>query len=282
MQPNVESTPSPIDPVVTHLVQAARGADKGFVLGLVEKGGKVDITFEEKLAPRDLYLAPSDYRAHTIEQTASFIQYAQKYGTPERSLVFVSTEGAVLVVDESKESGSREVVTLTLPRSDDFKEWGAIFGKPTAHKELLKFLMEHEDNLMEPQILAVMQTVRVNSQVNYESEIKDDGKTLGIVFKAAAGEELKKFPKEFNIVVPILAADEGDAASWAEFRARVRLSVELPDRPDGKPLFTLFCPEWKTLHRRRITAEATEIREELDGWLVAEGRFNTRPHELKR
>lgn len=273
-------TPSPVDVVVTDLIDRIHKQNKGFVLGLAQEGGNLDVTVQQKLPERDLYQGPPDYRAHVLTDTDSFVAYAHKYGTAEKSVVIVGTEGATLTLEEQPEKGGRETMTLTLPKAEDFIEWSEAVGAALDHRQLLTFLMEHEDNLLDPKVLLAMQSVKATSTVNYESDIRDDGKTLGVVFKSQAGDELKSFPKAFDVVLPVLEADEADKGQWA--KVNVKLTIDMPTTPQGKPTFTLFCPELRTVHKQRIRAEANLLRDALDGWLVIEGTYGTKPHELRR
>lgn len=270
----------PIDDVVAGLMTTIQRKGRGFALATAREGDKVTIEVKESLKPHDEWRPPADYRAHKIETTSSFIAYATRYGDEDKSLVFVSDTGAALVIDEQPEEGSREVVTMDLPQADDWKEWSATLGKPLLHKQLLEFLLVHEANLSDPGVLAAITSVKVNSTVNYESDIKDDGKTVGLVFKTTqAGEELKKFPKTFPISVPALQSDEG-GDRWQP--ATIRLEVNLPNEPQGKPTFTLYCSNWRHLLKQRIEREVDAIATALKGWTVVHGNFNTRDHELKR
>lgn len=273
-------TISPLDAVVADLIAKTRNEQKGFTLALAEKNGEVKVSFEEKLKPNNEFLPPADYRAHVLTEATSLVAFAQKYGTKESSVIYVGTDGATFVIDESVTKGSRETIRLDLPLSDDFAEWKEIFSDPHEHKELLQFLREHEDNLVDPNVLVVLSSIRATSTVNYESEIKDDGKTIGMVFKTQGGDEMKKFPKQFGIRLPVLRADEGDLEMWKSMA--VNLTVEMPSHPTDKPTFTLFCPELRNVHRRRMSEEAAALREGLKGWLVVEGSYGTKPHEIKR
>lgn len=272
---------NPIDSVVGNLIETVARQGRGFTLGLLadeKDSDHLKITVEERLKPKDEWLPPVDYRNHVLTDTGSLVAFAQKYGSVERSVIYVGETGATFVVDEARELGSRETIRLELPLSDDFEEWTGIFGQPRYHKDLLQFLREHEDNLLEPQVLVAMQSIRTTATVNHESSITDDGKQVGMMFRVNGDENLVKFPKQFTIQLPVLQADEGETPKWE--RALVRLTVELPDSPQGRASFTLWCPELNTIHRRRMSKEAAALRKALDGWLVVEGSYGTRPHEL--
>jgi hypothetical protein len=285
-EPVKVTSDAPVDDVVANLIQTVARKGRGFVLDLLEQPAsqagderKVIVEVKETLRPHDEWLPSADYAAHRLNTTDSLITFAEKYGDKDKSLIFFAESGCALVVDERVGKGSREVVTLSLPTSKDWNDWGAMLNKPLEHRDLLKFLLSHESNLADPGVLMAMSSVKATSTVNYESDIRDEGKSVGVFFKTSAGDELKKFPKEFGIVLPVLEADEGrddDAA------ARIRLDIQLPDGPQEKPKFSLYCSEWRATHKRRIEAEGQKLREALDGWTVVHGTYNTKQHESAR
>lgn len=269
----------PVDDVVANLIQTVARKGRGFVLDLASEGDNVIVEVKESLRPHDEWQAPADYPAHRLQTTESLIAYAQKYGRTDKSLLFFSEAGCSLVVDESVEKGGRAVVTLSLPTSRDWQDWAGMLSKSLDHKSLLQFLLGHESNLTDPAILQSMASVKATSTVNYESDIRDEGKSVGVFFKTNAGDELKKFPKDFVIHLPVLEADEGQTG---DVMARIRLEITLPDAPQEKVKFTLYCSEWRSIHKARIEAEGEKLREALDGWTVLHGTYNTAKHELNR
>lgn len=275
----VLSPDRPVDQIVTGLIQTIHNKGRGFVLGL-ERGddGKTAIEVKESLPTHDEWQAPAAYRAHLIEDTESFIAYCLRYGDPKDSLVLYSDACAVLSVKEEVDRGNRELIRLPFSESTDWKDWSAILGKSQSHKDLLRFLMTHEHNLADPVVLKSMQSMKINSTVNIESDIRDEGNSVGIFVKTNAGDELKKFPKQFEIRLPVLDQDGNGEESDAE--APIRLDVRLPDDPKQGPSFTLFCSVWKQIKRGRIDAEGMKIHDGLTGWTVIHGMHQTTEREL--
>jgi hypothetical protein len=154
-----------------------------------------------------------------------------------------------------------------------------MLNRPLDHRSLLQFLLAHEVNLVDPTVLVSMASVKATSTVNYESDIRDEGKQVGILFKTTAGEELKRFPKQFDVRLPILEADEG--ADRVDVLT-IRLEITLPDTPNEKPKFTLYCSNWRSKHKERIEREGEKIAKALDGWTVVHGKYQTRQHELAK
>ncbi len=268
----VEMDPQkPIDTIVANLIRGISERGRGFVLGLAKdtEGKEISIKVSEEVKPHDEWIPRAGLRAHVIESTESFIAYALLYGTPESSLVMFNDDGCTLTIDEAVERGKREVIRFPLDKSDPWEEFEAILEAPMGHKEMLRFLMAHESNLIEPAILKAMQSVRATATVNFESDIRDDGDTLGMIFKTSAGEELKKFPKLVGLSLPVLAMD--DEEEFVE--VHLRLEVRLPEQPQGQPSFTFYCSEWDRIAQLRIRQEGEKIRAGLPGWAVINGAY---------
>lgn len=267
----------PIDDIIAKLMETVARKGRGFILGTAVTDGIVGVEVKESLPPHDDWLPPADYRAHRLETTESFINYATRYGNKDKSLVFFHADGCALVIDEQVEKGGREVVTLKLPLSADWSDWTALLASELEHRDLLKFLFKHETNLLDPTILLAMSSVKATSTVNYESDINDDGKSVGIMFKTQAGEELKRFPKQFGIRLPVLQSDEGGDRYET---ATLRLEIAMPDGPNEKPTFTLYCSNWRSILKARIQKEGESIGKALTGWTVVHGQYATLKHEL--
>ena len=250
---------------------------------LVDALGRLDdalartsIEVKQSLPPRDEYEKPVDWRAHEIRDTESFVRYAQRYGSADRSLIMFSVDGCTLTLDEQVERGDREVIRYPFEASEDRVDWGRALGKEMSHRDLLRFLMNHEHNLDDAEVLKTLRTLKVKATVDIDSDVQDDGEKIGIVFNNGGdGESLKKFKRRIGVTVPVLAQDITDAGAWLS--TEVRLEVALPDEPNKPPKFSLHCSTWDQLLRRRAAEEGESIRQALgDGWAVIHGKHNTR------
>jgi hypothetical protein len=278
-EPVKVTSDAPVDDVVANLIQTVARKGRGFVLDLAKEEGKVTVEVKESLRLHDDYLPPADHAAHELLTTESLITYALRYGDPKRSLVFFAEDGCSLVLDNGVEKGSRAVVTLDLPTSEDWQAWQGVLNRALDHKTLLQFLLAHEVNLVNPDILQSMASVKATSTVNYESDIRDEGKQVGIIFKTQAGEELKRFPKQFDVRLPILEADDG--ADRVDVLT-IRLEITMPDTPQQKVTFTLYCSNWRSKHKERVEREGGKIADALEGWTVVHGKYQVRRHELNK
>lgn len=307
---------SKIDSVVNKLIDGVSKSGKGFVLDLAaSQREKIDqardellalaasgdrdpaklvpitaraidaldgtsIEVRESLSPVDEYVLPAQGRQHIIDDTASFIAYALKYGDKTKSLVFYNQDGATLTIDETIERGEREIVKMCFSTTDEWTAWSGMIARPVKHKDLFKHCMLFSHTLESPEVLNSMRQIKTNSIVNNESDIQDDSKTVGVMIKTTKGEELAKFPKEIKLCVPILEQDLSDSEAWA--KATVRLDIELPDDPRAGVVFTLHCSGWNLLMRERTQKEALTIAKELDGYTVLRGHQSTFAREIGR
>jgi hypothetical protein len=237
------------------------------------------IEVRESLPPHDEWQPPAAYRSHSLADTGSFIKFALRYGAAEKSLVFYGRDQFTLVLDEGVDRGEREVVQMRVEASNEWREWEKALGRATSHKGLLQFLMEHEHNLVDGEVLKSMASLRLRSEISLDSDVRDEGKSFGITVKTNAGEELKRFPKQFAIAVPVLAQDV-DRDQRAQ--VTIRLQISLPDEAKKGPEFTLYCPEWENVFVSRIQREGDMLNSALDGWTVVHGVYATRPRVIGR
>ncbi len=271
---------SPIDDLAAALMQTIARRGRGFVLDVAADGAGRKVEVVESLRPVDEYEAPAAYRGHDIDDTDSFIAFCQRYGDKDKSLVFVGDDRCVLVLDEQKPVGIREMIELENAVSADWKNWSESLGKPMSHKAMGALLRLQEHNLVGGDLLAAIGSVKSTATVIHDSDLRDMGATVGVSMSVAAGAEMVRFPKAFSLIVPVLSQDELDGAAWAT--ADIKVEVIVPEEP-GKPLtFALHCSTWGQIHRRRLNAEAVRLREALQGWTVVRGSPSYVPRALGR
>jgi len=245
---------------------------------LIEAQRGVSVGVHQTVSPVDEYQRPVDYRAHGIDDVQSFVMFAKRYGDAEKSLVMVSDAEAVVVVDEEVERGDRELIRLPFGQTPEFRAWDDVVGRKMGHKKLLQFLVFHLHTMESPELLASMRKATVNAMIDNTSDIQETEKTLAVMVKSSAGEELAKFPKELTVRVPVLQEDVLEDAEW--MTANMRLQIDLPDKPTEAVGFTLICSEWPMLVRKRTQKIVEELRDALGGWTVLRGHHNTSRREL--
>lgn len=276
----------PLDDIASRLMTAAHREGRGFLLSLRGKGTDADpisIEVKESLKPIDDHQGPAALRQHTLTDTASFVAYAQRFGTKDKSIVMLNEQGGVLVINEEPEKGARELINLALPVSDDWRSWTGALGVQTNHRGMLDFLLKVSHTLEDPGILQAMRSLKLTAKVDHESDIHEDGKNVGFMIKVNGGEELKKFPKSWDIMLPVLEVDcDPDQAKAKLASATIRLEVDLPAAANEAPTFRMICSTWKQVHTARIREECDAIAEQLEGWLVVRGNYDTKARPIGR
>ena len=110
----------------------------------------------------------------------------------------------------------------------------------------------------------------MTNTVNMESDVQEDGESIGIAMKTNGGEQIKKFKKTILIHMAVLDQDVLDDNLWVE--VAIKLDVSLPKEANQGPMFTLTCSTIKQIYAQRVQKEAKDIRTALtDAWLVVMG-----------
>jgi hypothetical protein len=273
--------------LLTRAITEKTATDRAKALNSIEVMDAIDgtiralaqpvIEVREALKPHDEWEAPVAWRDHKLQDTDSFIRYSLRYGTQENSLVLFDKSKFTLVINERVERGLRETIDMEVSFSDDWKEWSTILNKPLGHKDLLVFCMKHEHNFVMGGVLASMQSMKINAVINVESDIRDEGNEVGIMIKTNAGEELRRFPKQFDIVLPILEQDVGEDVRQM---VKLRLNTQLPDDGKSGATFTIFCSEWKQILVERVRQEGARVRDSLPDWTVVHGTYGIEARKI--
>ena len=281
------STPAPPAPAPSNPVDAIVNAlalkhPDGFVLGLSKDATNekaLTVTVRKDTPPADEWEPPSAYRAHTIADVDSLAIFAKKYGSPEKSLLVVGDECIVLVLDESRDRGSREKATLTFAFSDEWKGWDAVIDEPIDQRTLVRAALNLDYTLDDSKLLAAARKAGVTAMIKRDSDLRDDGETMSVVFSTAGNDAIVSFPKRFRVNCAILEDDGAqDAASF-----EVRVEVLFPTNPNEPLRFMLTSHERKEKLRTRLKFEATRLRELLGGgWTVVRGSHIEEVRKLGR
>lgn len=263
----------PLDLIISEQMRRLDHKGRGFVFSAVQDAGEgkpVSVAVQETLPPEDLYEPPTNWRKHELHDTDSLIAFAKKYGTAEDSLIVVDDDVVTLSLDELKERGDRELITLPFPRSDDFDAWNDLLERSNVnHKTLLDTVIRHAHNLTDLKVLDALRTVRGSATVKFDSDLRESAESVGAMFTTTKGDELLQFPKAFAIKVPILDTDDDAEDLW--HTVSIRLHVVMPTQPGEGIRFLLVCPGWKSAQRARIGIELDKLRENLPDWTIVRG-----------
>lgn len=262
--PRPTSPDFPIDSVVASAIDAIRGRSRGFVLGLspilngpvsiTEPGPATDdgsettrvATFNpvgtqvevvESRPTADDWIPPANRRSHVLDDPASLLDFALRLGDAERSVVFYDDEGATIVIDDQISEGGREFASMRWRKHPDFEAWEKIIGKTITHRELLKFLITRANTVVDTGTIVAMRTVRASATVSIDSDLREEGTSVGVMMTTNKGSELAKFPKSFRISVPVLFDSQVTRPMV------VALEVIMPETANQPVTFLLASPD---------------------------------------
>jgi len=270
----------PLDSVLATLIGDARANRRGFALEVAGDPGDRKLSVVQTLPPVDTYVPPVALRSHQLEDVASLIAFARKYGSRDRSAVIYNDEGVVLVVDDSITDGQRERISTSFAFSHDWLAWARVFSNQVEHRPMLEFLLIQQQNLVDVKIIDAMRLIRATSQVKLDSDLRVESETVGVIFAATAGEELVRFPREFSLRIPVLDIDVDNVEAWAP--VQVRVEIRLPTEPKQPVRFILLAPTLQAVRRARVNRELDTLRAALDGWLVVRGKHQETPRVIGR
>jgi len=275
-----------LDEIVNLAIDGITKRGRGFVLDLAnevdEQGRHLKVEIVERLAPADEWEKPADLRRHTVHDAESFVAFVNRYANPDKALVFIDADAAVLIIDETVDRGDRERVIWPMTFSDDYREWKGIMGKSLTHKDLLQHLIAHEHNLASRsmELVQAMRTMKATTTVKHDSDLQEDSTSIGMMIESKGGEEIKKFPKAITVTFPVLDADVLEQVNHVT--ATVRLDITLPTEPKQPPMFTLICSQWRQLGMKRLADERACLAEQLKGYCVLFGTPNHEPRLIGR
>lgn len=276
---------APIDAIVSTLAHGTTQAGAGWVLGMIadlesQSGVRQHrIEFKPVLPDVDDWEPPVDWRKHQFHDPASIVEYAKKYGGADKSIVFWNKDTISLVLDEGVAKGEREVLTCPWTYAPDFITWQSLLGKPTPYSLLRKQLPALAHTLDDIGLLVALRDIRYSEETKYDSTVKEDGASYGVVFTVnGTGDTLKQIPKDFKVRVPILDIDVVNPAQYAVLTVKVHL--QMPEE-SGDPLnIVLVSPEFEQTRRLRLANEVARLTSALDGWLVVNGVHQEEPRKF--
>lgn len=265
---------APLDAPIAALIQDARDTKMGFAYHVAAelKAGVKEIVHrvEQQLPPTDNRELPTPYRKHAIEDADSLVAYAKKYSDADNGLIVYNNRAITLSINEREQEKQREKITLTFAYSQEWNAWASMFGnKAHEHRTLLTHLIMFQHTLLDVTILDRMRTIKATFEAKLDSDLQLANETVGVVFKATAGDELVKFPREFVIALPVLDLDVENLQAWQ--KVKVRVEVQLPTEPKQPVRFQLIAPELGAVQRQRINTEIFVIKQGLPEWTIVRG-----------
>lgn len=279
-QPLPINPDKPIDGVLGTLIADARARNRGFALSVAQdvsdQGKDITFTVEQTLPPADEWEPPAPYRQHIVNDVDSLVAMAKKYSSAADGLILVNDAGVTLILNECPYKGKRERVTLDWEFSKAWQEWSTfVNGEPQQHKPLFKFLTRRQADLAEPEVLQAMRSIKATATVKLDSNLRDLGESVGVIFETTAGDDLVKFPKDFEVCLSVF--EDGD-------RATIRLNVEIgmPQEPRAPVTFMLLSEQWDRVKREAIKGELAKLRAALPDWTIVRGEHDELQRQIGR
>ncbi len=261
---------SPIDEALARLCVGM--GDGGFSVRLERsmKDGEraLEYTVRRAVGDADEWIPPARRPAHVFLDAESLVLYTKKYSSAEKGLVCISDTEIRLVLDEGIERGVRSGGTAKFRFSRAWEAWMSVMEKPIDHKTFGRLVLNHSETVVDQSVIKAVRSVSLTATVKRDSDLRDDGDTMTVVFSTSGGDSMARFPKRFAISCPVLVDD--DAAEFAEFIEQfdVRVEILFPSKPDDPLKFMLSSHEMDRVKRRRLARVAENVRSSLGGWTV--------------
>ena len=169
----------------------------------------------------------------TAETPEAFVAYYNRFCATDASLIFACTEhfkvsGIIDWHEPKKDPGFAEHrVIYEAPRSDEWKVWTAMDGRPMSQHDFSVFLENNVKDIQEPDgadVLEVAQQLEVKKSVQFSSALRlSDGQrefTFNETVDGSTRRGQMKIPEEFTLGIPVSIAGELKAVT-ARLRYRI-------------------------------------------------------------
>lgn len=266
---------NPLDATLRAAFDEARRPFAGLALEVsnhLDANGTKTVRYEvgRPVTPADTFEPPPPWRSHHVEDVASLVAYALRYGDQEDSVVFFNDAECKLVLSETPDDGERERVRLAWKFSAEWLAWQQLLSAKPTHRQLFDFLIERQSTLRDPKVFEAFRRIRYDMNAKAESDVQLDGETMGISFTAKKGDELVKLPRLLDLIVPVLEADALRPDLWVHLC--MHIEARMPRSHQEELTFKFFCPEFEMVRRERINREVEALRAGLPDWLVVRGQ----------
>jgi hypothetical protein len=275
----------PLDGPLARLIDAASADGRGFALEVtrdIAAGPGKDapvashvFTVRQELPPHDEWEPPAPYRNHLVYDVPSLVALGRKYSSADAGLVMVDDAGVTLVIDETPERGRRELIKLVWKNSPQYERWSAVVNRSEIdHKGLLRLLLRNQDDLDDATLVDQLRSVKASATVKMNSDLRDMGNSVGVIFESSGSDDMLKFPKVFRVCIPILD-DDTEAID-----VDIKLETKLPEQQGQGVRFVLTSDQFDEVRRDAIKSRLQNLRDELDGWTVVRGTHKETDREL--
>lgn len=216
-----------------------------------------------KAVQRVMRNSDREYHMYTPD---AFVTCISKYGNATEGVIFYSQEqeGLVMYFNEAKR---QEFVKINFVKS---LEVTALLGqhglgKDFVQKDFVDTVETFADCIQGgPELLALATHVKMDSTVNFESNI--DPRNHVFMYSDKKGEQTARFPKKLALTIPFF---EG---SKIKTEVVVNLEIQMPKSADEYVVFTLSDPKGSRTAREAFQTEVDDLKKALKNWLFLAGR----------
>ncbi|GHV50307.1 hypothetical protein FACS1894216_02250 [Synergistales bacterium] len=211
---------------------------------------------------------------YTALTPKSFVELVRAKGKQEHAVIFMHGGGFSAILDDTVTDRPQDVINYGFAFSTQFEEWREVLtndGDAFKIKELADFLKRREPcEIMDAdKFLYAVQNFKYVSNITGDFTF-DDRNNYVFSIKVNDAEGTVRFPAVINAYIEIFRG--------SGFVQDIPIEVEIvkPKNPGEEPLFLLSCPTFERYRVKAAEREFEELRNELDGWLVAEGQGGAR------
>jgi hypothetical protein len=224
------------------------------------------------------HLVPRVRHKFTFADPSSLAAWLRKHGDANGCQILVDKAEVAAVLDPHDAGSHRANATLT--HHPVWGRWAAVLGRALRQKQLHTLLRAARADLgpLGETLLLRVGSMSASDTATYQQTI--DARGMTTLQSADRTTTLSAdIPPEIVITVPMyvgVLVRAGDAGELLEPHYTMTLLVEV-SVVDGKPFFTLTCPDLEVVELRARQDVATSIRQQLDErpWLVGLGSIES-------
>lgn len=208
-------------------------------------------------------------RGYSLQSTQSVIDLVLKKSVPENAILFFNESNISCVLDDKITDRPLDKVTYDFKESPDLADWGGIFNKKLAQKNLINFFKRLPDDVeIEPSkdsLIASFSNMKFVTNIVGDASY-DDNDNLSFMFKSSDGEGCCKIPHYAYIKMPLI--------NGSKFEPVVELEIEVnrPKNEGDKVSVVISCPKLSRYWRDAVDEEVKVLKEGLKDFLILEGQ----------
>lgn len=242
---------------------------------VVPQGHKEPITILEGVAAKPLPLFDYQGYQYTALDVKSFCELVKAKGKQPSALIFSDDAGFTAILDDTVISRKQDTVRMPYTYSVQMEEWEPVLspgGHVFALKELIDYIKRADGKTIDnfESLLSSFKNFKYVSNVTGDFTF-DNRNNYTFCVKVKDAEGTVRIPQTFCANVEIFK--NSDWFQWME----IEVEISQPKAAGEQPLFLLSCPKFPRYLQAAQENLYEQMKKELDGWLVVQGRPTDRP-----